>query len=87
MVQVNNKSVIAKYYNHIDNGGVEVQVEAANTDEGTISTCITFSTQYYGYPNVVSSLNIFDTDKVTAKEYLLGLSQMFEEAAMKIDKK
>lgn len=57
--------LIKKYYHHIDNGGIEVEVNQKIYADDCKVNSLSLSTQYHGYSNVTATLEGFQlTPKV-----------------------
>lgn len=70
---------INQLYKHVDNGGIAITIETIDNTSNCVK--IDFEADYYGYPSVSSSLNLFSIDSV---DFLLKFSDMLKEAASTI---
>lgn len=74
---------LAKFYEHIDNGGISMQI---SEDDGIVS--IATNTSYHGYPDIISILKLCsfppNGKSRNQEEVLAAIGQMFLEASGKL---
>lgn len=70
--------VIAKYHQHIDNGGVTMEIE----DRGIEGLVLVQSAEYYGHPAIRTEIRI---DSLGV-DWLRRIGTMFFDAASKAEK-
>ena len=72
---------IDHFHHHIDNGGIEVDIDEEQEDGGLQ---ISLRTRYFGYPDITSTLRTWGN--VNSSEFLRELGLTFLRASEKVGK-